>query len=74
LKELKKSRDKKGRWGRFNFYYTVSALIEMEISEAFKELKYAEASLSRSLKKYSNSEDIIGRRRKFVIETALNQI
>ena len=70
MQTLKKHRDGKARWGRFPFYYTISALIEIETAEALAELKYSAPSAKRCLNRASNN-DIISRRRKYILETAL---
>ena len=73
MQTLKKHRNSKGRWSRFPFYYTISALIEMDAAEALAELKYSAPSAKRCLNRASNN-DIISRRRKIILETALNKI
>ena len=73
MQKLKKHRDGKGRWGRFPFYYTISSLIEIDTAEALAELKYSASSAKRCLNRASN-KDIISKRRKFILETALNRI
>ena len=70
MQALKKHRDGKARWGRFPFYYTISALIEMDSAQALAELRYSAPSIERCLKRTSNN-DIISRRRKIILETAL---
>ncbi len=73
MQTLKKHRNGKARWGRFPFYYTISALIEMDMPQALAELKYCAPSAERCLKRISTN-DIISKRRKIILESALNKI
>ena len=52
---LKQHRDDQGGWRRFPFYYTLSALIEMEIPTARDELQYAGNRIRRLLKRPQKS-------------------
>ena len=70
LRELKKQRDGKGRWGRFPFYYTVLALSEMDLPAARTELKYAAESLKRTAKRDPKA-DVYAQRRKQLAERVL---
>ncbi|MCL5269805.1 MAG: hypothetical protein M1457_04455 [bacterium] len=49
LAALREARDRKGRWHRFPFYYTLLALYEMNRSKAAAELRYAAPALARML-------------------------
>jgi hypothetical protein len=48
LRHLKTQRDGKGRWRRFPLYYTVLALVEIDLPEAVEELHYVAPALERT--------------------------
>ena len=50
MKELKAWRAGEGRWRRFPFYYTLLALVDMDIKPAVDEMRYAAPALERYLK------------------------
>lgn len=61
LKKLKQYR-KAGRWGAFPFWYTMSALAEMEIPQAKPEIKYVADLLERATKRTSSGNPFDDRR------------
>ena len=67
---LKKSRDDKGRWGSFPFYYTILVLSEIDSPKAKAELKYFQTACEKSLKLLSKKNDIISKRRCAIIKSA----
>lgn len=73
VRELKKSRDDKGRWGRYPFYYAVLALNEMEFPAALKELKYAAPSLERMVKRDPKGE-VFAERRQMLAKRVLAKV
>ncbi len=71
LKILKSNRDDKGRWGRYPFYYTLFTLSEIDSPKAKAELKYCQNACEKSLKRLSNKNDIISKRRRKIIERVI---
>jgi len=70
-KVLKQHRDGNGGWNRFPFYYTLSALIEMDLKVVGAELKYAVNRMNQLLPRVrSNSR--FGERRKGILKRALD--
>lgn len=66
---LRGSRDGKGRWGRFPFYYTLLALSEIPRPIAQAELEYALPGLEKMLKrKESDEPSTYSRRRRDLVE------
>jgi len=66
---LRGSRDGKGRWGRFPFYYTLLALSEIPRPIARAELEYALPGLEKMLKRKESGEpSSYSRRRRDLIE------
>jgi hypothetical protein len=70
MRELKKHRDNKGRWGRFPFYYTLLALEEIDLTPAVKELHYAAPLCERLLDKNKGTGKY-DTRRKLLLEKTL---
>jgi hypothetical protein len=60
--ELRESRDGKGGWRTFPFWYTVLALSEMEFGDAVSELSYAEPLLRKAAKRSGRSSEYAARR------------
>jgi hypothetical protein len=73
LKALKSMRDGNGKWRRFKFHWTISALIEMDLPEAAEELRYVSKTLERIAKRKSKP-DKFSLRRKRIAELALERI
>ncbi|MBN2543567.1 hypothetical protein JXI42_11945 [bacterium] len=67
---LKQHRDGKGKWNRFPFYYTLLALVGVELPGAYMELKYAAHTCERLLKR-NNKDEKYTQRRKLILEKAL---
>lgn len=61
LKILKRHREN-GRWAIFPFWYTVSALAEMDVPQVKAEIKYAAPLLERAAKKSSSANPFEDRR------------
>lgn len=73
LKYLKMYRNGEGRWRRFPFYYTLSALIELDLKSAREELKYASNVCEKALNNILRFKrtGIIYKRRKILLEKTL---
>jgi hypothetical protein len=67
---IQDSRDGKGRWERFPFYYTLLALGEVSDEAARRELRYAVPACERALSRSSGS-DVYDARRKAVLDRIL---
>lgn len=70
ITSLIKSRDGKGRWRFFPFYYTLLALSEVDPYLARVELKYALPAIENSYRRLT-SDDEIAKRRKSLLERTL---
>ena len=66
MKHLKSSRDSKGKWKRFPFYYTLYSLIEIDLPEAREELKYAAPVCERLVRTMRKDGKYAQRRNKLV--------
>lgn len=73
VSHLKKLRDGEGKWQYFPFWYTISALAEMDVREAIAEIDYAHASLRRAALK-TRSKDEFDRRRSEIARRALAKL
>ncbi len=73
MRILKHHRDDKGGWRRFPFYWTLSALIEIDSSLVKDEIRYLEPKLER-LTKRLKTYNTITQRRRAVVERALEMI
>lgn len=73
VSHLKKLRDGKGKWQYFPFWYTISALAEMDFPVAMAEIDYAKATLRRAASK-TNSKDEFDRRRSEIARRALAKL
>jgi hypothetical protein len=72
LGSLQRMRVGDGSWRRYPFYYTLSALAEMEQSAALDEIRYAAPRIERVLRR--QRDDCRGRRRRLVAVRALARI
>jgi hypothetical protein len=70
LRMLASCRIGAGRWNRFPFFYTLLALVELEVPEARKELRWAAPAAERSLKAL-RGDGRFRKRRRAVLEQAL---
>lgn len=57
LAELKRSRDGKGRWRRFPFYYTLLALSEIDAPAAQDEISYAVRVIERAFSRLKHQAE-----------------
>jgi hypothetical protein len=77
LTELRRHRDGEGRWKRFPFYYTLLALIEMELPGVQDEILYAGSVIERALRRLRKidpqAQSEHDRRRKIVMEQVLEK-
>ncbi len=73
MKALKVRRDGKNRWRTFPFYYTLSALAEINLPAAKKEIKYAAPSIERFLRRKPKG-DKYDKRRRIIAEKVLERI
>lgn len=73
LADLKKARLGTGKWRLFPFFWTLSALTELEMKEALEEIRYAAPAIERSLKK-SAEDPVYDKRRKTICEAALGKV
>lgn len=71
LRHLKTQRDGKGRWRRFPLYYTVLALVDIDLPEAMEELRYVAPALERTR---SAKQDRYAQRRQALAERALAKL
>jgi hypothetical protein len=56
LADLKRSRDGKGRWRRFPFFYTLLTLAEMDLPAVEEEVCYAYPVIERTLRRLSKAD------------------
>lgn len=73
VSHLKQLRDGKGKWQYFPFWYTLSALVEMDAPEAIAEIDYAKSTLRRAASK-TKSKDEFDRRRSEIARRALAKL
>jgi hypothetical protein len=77
LAELSRSRDGNGRWKRFPFFYTLFALVDIDLPAVSDELRYAEAVIERALRRLSKADpqdqSKHDQRRKIVLERILEK-
>lgn len=73
VSHLKKLRDGKGKWQYFPFWYTISALAEIDGPEAIAEIDYAKSTLRRAASK-TKSKDEFDRRRSEIARRALSKL
>ncbi|HEY3322964.1 MAG TPA: hypothetical protein VGP72_21090 [Planctomycetota bacterium] len=69
LRQLKKHRLDSGRWRRFPFYYTLTALVEMEHSQ--DELRYVASACERALQRTGGK---LEKRRRLLLEKVLAKV
>ena len=63
MKYLKENRKGQGRLGRFPFYYTLLAIMEIPGSQAINEISYSAPVLERMLKRKGHGDRFDLRRR-----------
>lgn len=73
MQELKKSRLETGKWRLFPFFWTLSALVEIDTKDAVEEMRHAAPAIERSLKK-SAEDPIYDKRRKAISEMVLAKV
>ncbi len=75
LKILKSKRNDQHDWQSFPFYYTLSALIDMQHELADKELKFALPAIEKRYNRSAqNSDDVYIQRRKKIMELAMQRV
>jgi hypothetical protein len=70
LQVLAQHRDRRGRWKRFPFYYTLLALSEIDLPAAVAEMCYAAPACERSWRRWGEDTPMV-RRQKAILERAL---
>jgi hypothetical protein len=70
LQVLSQYRDRRGRWKRFPFYYTLLALSEIDLPAAVAEMRYAAPACERSLRRWGADTPRV-RRQKVILERVL---
>ena len=73
MKQLKVHRKNDGKWKRFPFYYTLSALIELDPQLAKPEMQYAAPVCERLIKRNQKDDKYINRRR-VIMEKVLERV
>ncbi len=56
LFQLKRRRDGKGRWKQYPFYYTLLALVDIDLPAARSEVEYALPAIERALRRVEKSD------------------
>ena len=74
IRALKQYRQKNGRWRRFPFYFTLLALIEIPLTPAINELRYAAPAIERSLTLLKNPKSKYQERRRLLGEAVLDRV
>jgi hypothetical protein len=74
LSHLRSLRDGKGDWRRFPLWYTVLGLVDMDMPEARRELKYVAAQLERTAERPPRGASIYARRRHELARRALARV
>jgi hypothetical protein len=74
LKCLSACRRADGAWRVFPFWYTVSALVEMDLPAATAELRYAAPRLEKAAQRQSKPRDTYAARRAEIARRALRRI
>ena len=73
LAVLKEHEQEGGRWRRFPFYYTLLALIEMDLPAAIDALAFAAPACERALRRGPRGIEV-DRRRRIVLQRALGAV
>ncbi len=73
MQALKNHRDGKNRWRRFPFYYTLSALQEIDLQAAVEEMRYAAPVLERAIRRAPKPTPY-GQRRRVLAERILEMV
>lgn len=73
IRYLKSFRDGKGKWGRFPYFYTLLALIDIDLPSAKEELIYA-SDLCRKYLNRKSSDNIYEKRKKEIARRVLEKI
>lgn len=81
LSELKRYRDGRSRWRRFPFYYTLLALIEIDLPAVREEIQYAAPVIERALRRLEKAQlaaadtpaDEHDRRKRIVMERVMEK-
>jgi len=70
IQTLARQRDGQGRWKRFPFYYTLLALLEIDLPSARDEMHYTAPACERYLRR-SPTDDVFDQRRRAVVQRVL---
>jgi hypothetical protein len=68
IERIHENRDGMGRWRRFPFYYTLSALAELKLSGVAEEIQYAWSGLERAMSTLVGKSDPVSIRRRVLID------
>ncbi len=69
---LSQQRDGRGRWKRFPFYYTLLALLEVDLPSARDEMRYTAPACERYLRR-SPQDDVFYQRRRTIVQKVLDR-
>lgn len=73
MKTLKQRRKGSGEWSPFPFYYTLLTLLEIDLTPAKSEMKYAADRCERLIKRRAKNDDVFAIRRRTLLERVLQQ-
>jgi hypothetical protein len=70
IQTLSQQRNGKGRWKRFPFYYTLLALLEIDLPSSRDEMRYTAPACERYLRR-SPTDDVFDQRRRAIVQKVL---
>jgi hypothetical protein len=74
VQTLSQQQGSKGRWKRFPFYYTLLALLEIDLPSARDEMRYSAPACERYLRRSPTlTDDVFYRRRRAIVQRVLGR-
>lgn len=71
IRVLTQSREENGRWRSFPFFYTLFALLDIDLPEAIEELRYAVPACERIVRRTITDSDRVAKRRRDIAQRVL---
>lgn len=74
VQTLSQQQDGKGRWKRFPFYYTLLALLEIDLPSVRDEMRYSAPACERYLRRSPTpTDDVFYQRRRAIVQRVLDR-
>jgi hypothetical protein len=73
IQNITSTRDGKGRWRRFPYYYTLLTLTDCATPSAYDEMKYTSFHARKLINRYQDQSDLTSQFRRYILSCVLSE-